>query len=337
MLMNRVLILNRDSRAKVPIIVAAFGALVVSSTVAGYLLAGPPWVFAPLGVLALVLLGEVHRVRLRLVLAGAPPVESTPLPGPRRRLVTTTDLVVHRYEVPHPKWRGPPLRIVQLTDFHVDPNLPLEYYREAVAAAERTNPDLAVLTGDYVNGAKMLPRLREVLRPIARLETWAVLGNHDYWPGTEDAVRAIIRDCGLHLLTNESQGFSVGENQIAITGCDYPWGTKDPTIESPPDETFHIVLSHTPDNVYRAARAGADLVFSGHYHAGQIRMPVLGPILIPSVYGRRFDRGHFVIDGTHLFVSSGIGPVNLPVRICCRPEILAVDIMEEGRPGGEDQ
>ena len=60
----------------------------------------------------------------------------------------------------------------------------------------------------------------------------------------------------------------------------------------------------------------------------QTKIPIiLGSIVIPSIYGRRFDHGHFVIKGTHLFIASGVGAANPPVRIYCQPDIFIVDIL----------
>ena len=86
-----------------------------------------------------------------------------------------------------------------------------------------------------------------------------------------------------------------------------------------------LVLSHTADNIYALNRAGADAVFSGHYHAGQIRVPGLGSLVVPSMFGRRFDHGHFNVDGTHLFVTAGIGSAPA-LRIYCKPDVYIVDI-----------
>ncbi|MHC4566007.1 MAG: metallophosphoesterase, partial [Planctomycetota bacterium] len=281
---------------------------------------------APVALLALVLLGEVRRLWIRRSCAAARPVDTIPHHVDITNPVTTTDFVVHKYEVPHPKWRGAPLRIVHLTDLHVHPNLPLEYYQEVLSVAEETEPDVAVFTGDFITRAGALPMLRKILRPIAKRESYAVLGNHDYWAKPE-AVGKVIAESGLRLLSGESHTLAVGDSEIAFTGYDYPWGTKQKSV--PPHESgkLHVVLSHTPDNIYRISKSSADLVFCGHYHAGQIRLPILGPIVVPSVYGRRFDHGHFVVNGTHLFVASGIGAVYPPVRIYCQPDIFVVDIV----------
>lgn len=94
-------------------------------------------------------------------------------------------------------------------------------------------------------------------------------------------------------------------------------------------DALSIVLMHTPDNIYRLSEAGADLVFAGHFHAGQIRLPYLGSLVIPSTYGRRFDHGHFAVNGTQLFVTSGIGSTDPPFRFYCQPDIFFVDVVPD--------
>jgi predicted MPP superfamily phosphohydrolase len=91
-----------------------------------------------------------------------------------------------------------------------------------------------------------------------------------------------------------------------------------------------LVLSHTPDNVYALAEQGATAVFAGHTHGGQMRVPWLGPLIVPSRYGRRFDRGHFDVEGTHLYVSAGVGADAPPLRLWCPPDLVVVDLV--GKP-----
>ena len=325
-LLNRVLILLPDSRMKPALILSVFGMFTGLGLLAGVFLASPRWLILPIGCFCFVLIGEGRRLFIRRSCRGTPPVDSTPHQIDITNPITTTDLVVHRYHVPHRKWHGPPLRIVHLTDLHVHPGLPREYYQRVFSVAEEMDADIAVLTGDFVSSIAGLPMLREVLRPIAKLATFAVLGNHDYWVDAE-AVRGVVRACHLQLLTDETQEIVFGANKIAVTGYDYPWGANARSMPSFQDEdALGVVLSHTPDNIYRLSASSADLVFSGHFHAGQLRLPILGPIVIPSVYGRRFDHGHFVVDDTHLFVASGVGSANPPLRVFCQPDIFTVEI-----------
>ncbi len=415
-LLNRRLILRPDGRAKALLSLLFLIGLTGGGAWLGFFLHRLPWILVPLALLCLVLLGEARRVIIRRFYAGTRSVGTVPHKVDITKPITTTDLVVHRYEVTHPKWNGKLLRIVHLSDLHVHHDLPLAYYQDALAIAEQSKPDIAVFTGDFIAGLDTLPKLREVLRPIAKLESYAVLGNHDYWADA-DAVRKVVHDSGLHLLSGESIVLPVGDEKILINGYDYPWninkkgslpqgncrsplsvidrpffkaranekgslpqgncrsplsvidrpffkaranekgslpqgncrsplsvidrlffkaraGSADPADSSlipnaivQESNMLHIVLSHTPDNIYWLSKSYADFVFSGHYHAGQFRIPVLGPIVIPSIYGRRFDHGHFIVNGTHLFVTSGIGVAAPPLRIYCQPDIFIVDIV----------
>jgi predicted MPP superfamily phosphohydrolase len=92
-----------------------------------------------------------------------------------------------------------------------------------------------------------------------------------------------------------------------------------------------VVLTHTADNIYRLRHGGAALVFAGHYHAGQIRLPWLGSLVVPSAFGRLFDHGHFLLGRTHLFVTAGIGAGSPAFRICCPPDVLVVDLVRDSR------
>lgn len=325
MLLNRRLILMEDGKTKAAVILSAFVAIVGGSVVAGFFWYGLPWVLFPLAVLCLIVVGEVRRYLIRRSCAGTGPVGSTPHAVTLSNPVTTTDVMVHRYQVRRPDWNGAPLRIVHLTDLHVSPELPLDYFRHVLDLAEEAKPDLAFVTGDFICGIESLPTLREVLRPIARVETFAVLGNHDYWSGPGEVGSAVMAG-GLRLLTNESATVVVDGRSVLVTGWDSPWLGEGRPFPATPNGTLHLVLSHNPDNIYGIAKSSADMVFSGHYHAGQIRLPFLGAIVVPSVYGRRLDHGHFVVNGTHLFVAAGIGAASPHFRIYCQPDIFVVDI-----------
>jgi predicted MPP superfamily phosphohydrolase len=119
-------------------------------------------------------------------------------------------------------------------------------------------------------------------------------------------------------------------HSVVVSGYEHPWG--DAAWQAPPrnGNDLHLVLTHTPDNIYDLRDRGIDAIFAGHYHGGQMRVPVLGPLVVPSKYGRRYDRGHFVFGKTHLFVTSGVGSAEPPVRVWCPPDVLIVDFL----PGG---
>lgn len=327
LLLNRCMLLLEESKVKNVLILSAGFMLVGGGAWAGFCVASLTWTAAPLGVFVLLLLGELRELQLRRRHRGAPPLDTQPHSISITAPITTTDLMVHHYRVPLAKMTRP-LRIVHITDIHADQRFPWDYYKNALATAESYQPDIAVFTGDFISHIKALPCLKEIVRPIATTASFAVLGNHDYWVAPE-AIAADLRATGIQVLTNETHLLQIGQQPIAVTGYDFPWGTKTESVPPQTEDRLHLVLTHTPDNIYRLAASAVDVVFAGHYHAGQVRLPFRGSLVVPSIYGCRFDHGHFVVENTHLFVASGIGASNPPVRIYCQPDIFVVDIVPD--------
>jgi hypothetical protein len=329
-LLNRRLIIVRDSRLKGPVL------LVVLLLFMGGAIWIAQWLpmAVQIGIVAFLYLGllggEVRRVMLRRRYAGSPPMDTVLHDVPLHRPLTTTDLVIHRYQILLPEWKGPPFRIVHLSDFHANAWIEESFYRETVARAGAIGADLAFYTGDYVTRCEAIPLLERFLRPIGRVGDFAVLGNHDHWTDP-DRIAQVLRDKGIRVLRGESIETDLDGHTVEIWGCDYAgycaW-TIPPPIRAEPG--VKLALCHTPDAIRALVSRGASAVFSGHNHAGQARIPLLGPIIVPSRFGRLFDHGHFVIEGTHLFVSSGVGAATPPVRLYCQPDLFLVEIRGEG-------
>jgi predicted MPP superfamily phosphohydrolase len=204
--------------------------------------------------------------------------------------------------------------------------LPDSYTTHVHETLRAIEPDLIVMTGDYISVAERVPLLERWLErmPRARFGTYAILGNHDLWTREEGAVLAAFQRAGIRMLRGTCENTAIAGGALRVCGTEHPWGPAHPDLAS--DGVPTLVLSHTPDNVYPLAADGADVVFAGHTHGGQIRLPLLGAIVVPSDYGRRFDRGHFVVERTHLYVSAGIGADAPPLRLWCPPELVVVDL-----------
>jgi predicted MPP superfamily phosphohydrolase len=264
--------------------------------------------------------GEVHRGWLRFRYG----VDAAPIDP--LHAVTTTDLQVRSFSLELPALGAPRVRVAHLTDLHVTDALPDSYTAHVHGALRAADPDLIVMTGDYISVSERLPLLVRWLdrMPKARFGAFAVLGNHDLWTREEPAVIAAFERSGIRMLRGTCTPAVVRGAALRICGTEHPWGPRHPPL--PRDGVPTLVLSHTPDNVYDLAADGAHAVFAGHTHGGQLRLPLLGAILIPSDYGRRFDRGHFVVEQTHLYVSTGIGADAPPLRLWCPPELVVVDL-----------
>jgi predicted MPP superfamily phosphohydrolase len=98
-----------------------------------------------------------------------------------------------------------------------------------------------------------------------------------------------------------------------------------------PHGSLRVLLSHSPDLFYKARNWGVDLMFAGHNHGGQIRLPFVGAVFVPSLFSRRFDRGFFHGKQTLLYVNEGIAGMH-PVRYGCPPEVSRF-VLRAGPPG----
>ena len=155
-------------------------------------------------------------------------------------------------------------------------------------------------------------------RLSGRLGQFAILGNHDHRLRPGRARRALRRS-GFTDLEGRWTTLNVDGARIALGGTSEPWGQK-LDYASMPEADFRVVLSHSPDQFLMARSKGVNLVLAGHNHGGQIRLPVLGPILMPSRYSRHFDRGFFGKSGCLMYVSQGLGGKH-PIRYGCHPEV----------------
>jgi predicted MPP superfamily phosphohydrolase len=166
-----------------------------------------------------------------------------------------------------------------------------------------------------------------------RIAAFAILGNHDFWHDP-DLVRKRLRRIGMRVVSNAWETLEVRGEQLVVMGHEGPWFRPAPDLSACPAGAFRLCLSHTPDNIRWAQRQHVDLMLSGHVHGGQIRLPLLGSIFVPSLYGRRFDCGVFDESPTLLYVNRGLGGQH-PLRFNCRPEVARIVLrcMQEGERG----
>jgi uncharacterized protein len=222
------------------------------------------------------------------------------------------------------------LQIVQLSDFHFATCFKRHFFDLVADACRDWDTDLLLLTGDIVEHEDMIDWIEPVFgRLRARQGKFAVLGNHDEQNQPQAVVRELTR-AGFDVLEGRWTTVTVGQSSIAIGGTAFPWGPAIDPMKSPP-AGLRILMSHSPDLFYKAQEWGVDLMFSGHNHGGQIRLPFVGPVFMPSRYSRRFDRGFFRAGRTLLYVNEGIAGRH-PVRYGCHPEITRF-VLRAAQPG----
>jgi predicted MPP superfamily phosphohydrolase len=284
--------------------------------------------------LACFALGEVRRLWLRHsynVRLGSGPTPSLLEP------VTTTALGIRRFTHELESLPLPELRVVHVTDFHVTDALPPEYYARVAREIAAQAPDLLLLTGDSVSKIERLGLLERVLAglPRARYGNVAVVGNHEIWLSDHSQVTRALERAGFSVLRGRCRLIAIPDTPgLRLCGTEEPWGVglERAEVERVGASTSPLfVLSHTPDNVYALAELGAHVVFAGHTHGGQVRLPWFGSLVVPSSYGRLFDLGAFHVRGTELYVSPGVGADQPPLRLWCPPEIFVIDFNNSRR------
>ncbi len=223
------------------------------------------------------------------------------------------------------------LSIAQLSDIHLHPHTQIELVKEAVDIVNQLQADLIVLTGDYVlESAKSVFELAPVLAGMqSRLGTFAILGNHDLWTDA-GIVRSGLERAGVPVLVNQGMRLDTGSGgNLFLAGLDDGWsGTPrlDIALAECPANCPAILLMHEPDfadNYLRDNRVWLQL--SGHTHGGQVRIPGLGAIALPT-YGQKYVNGLYRVHDAWLYVNRGLGVIGPPVRFNCRPEITLITL-----------
>ena len=230
-------------------------------------------------------------------------------------------------------------KIAQISDLHN-----AEFGREnrtLIGMLERQAPDLIVITGDMVDSNHMdvdvAIRFAENIAGIA--PCYYITGNHEAWLETEyDRLEKGLIDAGVTVLHDEAVVLERGGESIRLIGMDDPtfryYHAGPPfsmTLQELKDETaFTILLSHRPERFEEYVQAEVDLVFSGHAHGGQFRIPFVGGLVAPDqgVFPK-YDAGAYTEGTTTMVVSRGIGNSIIPVRLNNRPELIVVELQKE--------
>jgi len=243
-------------------------------------------------------------------------------------------LVVRHLRMELPGWKSE-LRIAVLSDLHVgSPHVGLDKVRTIVEKTNAENPALIVLLGDFViggpNGGRGIrgggfvepEQTAEELKKLhAPLGVYAVLGNHDWWYDGERVGKALT-DVGIEVLENRA----VHVGPIWLGGIADYW-TREPdiagTLQQMTSDDPAVLITHNPD-IFPEVPARVSLLLAAHTHGGQVRLPIIGPIITTSRLG--YNAGEYVEQGRHLFVTTGIGTRILPVRFGVPPEIVILTV-----------
>ena len=235
-------------------------------------------------------------------------------------------------------------KIVQVSDLH---NAEFgKNNNDLLFAIENASPDIIVVTGDIVDSRRTNVQIaRNFINNASEIApVYYVTGNHEARVSVENEIDNIPLNENVIVLHNKDVLIKKGESAIQLIGVD------DPAYKTVNDSTeymnkrlekycnnkyFKILLSHRPELFETYVENEMNVIFSGHAHGGQIRLPFIGGIIAPHQgFFPTFDAGLFyATNDATMVVSRGLGNSILPLRINNPPELVVVTLEKNNEYG----
>lgn len=246
-------------------------------------------------------------------------------------------LIVHEESLKIPNWSAKlnNFKIVAISDIHGGSHyVNEEKLRRLVELANAQNPDLIVLLGDYVSqqriarGALKMPSetIAKNLKGFqAKYGVFAIIGNHD-WYYDEAKITREFEDAGIAVLSNEVEKIKVGDEIVNLWGIEDYWKNRKVPLEpfkQIAEKRNIIAITHNPDSLLKAP-GEISLMFAGHSHGGQVKIPFYGAIAF--VNDPRLMEGFVKLDGKHIFITTGVGCTGPQIRFGVPPEIAVLTL-----------
>lgn len=227
-------------------------------------------------------------------------------------------------------------RIAQISDLH---NASFgENNERLLSLLEEAQPDMIAITGDLIDSRRtdVEVALRFAREAVKIAPCYYVTGNHEARVSVYAELKAGLEAAGVTVLENEKVTIQRSGEEITVLGvddpsflADYLFGDAAEVTEqaladlAAEEDSYTVLLAHRPELFQVYADSGIDLVFSGHAHGGQFRIPLIGGLVAPNQgFFPQYDSGLHTQGSTNMLVSRGLGNSIVPLRINNRPEIV---------------
>ena len=235
-------------------------------------------------------------------------------------------------------------RIAQVSDLH---NAEMGKDNEKlISILKDATPDIIVITGDMIDSrnTKVDVALYFAEQAIKIAPCYYVTGNHEARVDEYGDLKDGLLELGVIVLEDARVEIELSGEIITLIGVDDPsfqtdylFGDDETVMKSKLDELtseddgYTILLSHRPELFDIYVGSGVDLVFSGHAHGGQFRIPFVGGVVAPNqgVFPK-YDAGIFTEGNTNMVVSKGVGNSIIPFRVNNRPEVILIELTTQG-------
>jgi uncharacterized protein len=223
------------------------------------------------------------------------------------------------------------LRIIQFSDTHLGFQYNLSQFQKLVSKINEMSPDIILFTGDLMDAPNKYTKVNHLVSILdslhAPLGKYCIFGNHDHGGYGSEIYRNIMESTNFKVLLNQyvniklKDGSSfnlIGIDDAMLGNPDLPLALKNIPINH-----FNLLLSHAPDLAEAASQYPIHWQLSGHSHGGQVKLPILGALIMPP-FAERYPEGLYSIEGKYsltLYVNRGIGTTRLPFRFMAKPEL----------------
>jgi uncharacterized protein len=218
------------------------------------------------------------------------------------------------------------ISLALVSDLHLrNSSSGIENWQQLIDSINNSAADYVLLAGDYISNINDLSLVRELqnkfIDSLTAIEKpyALVLGNYETWTDRQSWLDAFAAQ-GIPALENQAIVLE-GDKPICVIGIGDAYTGYDKSISIPPDCSQYpvIQLTHDPAAAFRAD--GSGIWLAGHTHCGQVRLPLLGPLWVPSEAPKESHCGLYEDEVKKVFVSSGVGSSILPLRFLAQSQI----------------
>ena len=249
--------------------------------------------------------------------------------------VKTTKYTIENSRIPE-KFSG--YRIAQISDLHNT-----EFgtgNRQLLRKLKKAEPDIIVITGDLIDSGDTNVQIAlDFCKEAVKIApVYYVSGNHDVWAEEYLLLCDELTNIQVNVLNDRPERIWVDDESISLIGIQDPEWRQNSSTEAMdalitdliPADRYTVLLSHRPEFFSEYVESGVDLVFTGHAHGGQIRVPFIGGIYAPyQGFFPEYDSGTYTQNQTTMVVSKGLGNGTPVPRINNPPEIVIVELKSE--------
>ena len=227
-------------------------------------------------------------------------------------------------------------RIAQVSDLH---NTEIgENNEKLLSMLNEATPDIIVITGDLLDlrNTKIDIALSFSEQAVKIAPCYYITGNHEAYVDEYEEFKDRLIELGVVVLDDTKTEIELSGEKITLVGVGDPsfsWTDNETLVNDKLNELiseqdgYTILLSHRPELFKTYVKHNVDLVFSGHAHGGQFRIPFVGGVIAPNQgLFPKYDAGIYTEGKTTMVVSRGIGNSIIPFRVNNRPEVVLVEL-----------